>query len=188
MSDFQRSVSFPVRLSEQLYSENSNFDWPGFKGSWQLYRIAEKIGISFSQFYQMEKQPKYGLFLYLWATILFIKLATVAVLIHYKSGYSFELRTMIETTLTFIVGVLILVRAFLHDRYIRLLSKEHVLNFFQFINQNSPKKIAILCIYLITKPYLKKQLGHRIRILRHNIHILTVGIYVLIIGVLILAL
>lgn len=136
----------------------------------------------------MEKQPKYGLFLYLWATILLIKLATVSVLIHYKPGYSFELRTMIETILTVVVGVLILIRAFLHDRYIRLLRKEHVLKFFQFINQNSPKKIAILCVYLITKPYLKKQPGHRIRILRHNIHILTAGIYVLIIGVLILVL
>jgi hypothetical protein len=136
----------------------------------------------------MEKQPKYGLFLYLWATLLFIKLATVTALIHYKPGYSFELRTMIETSLTFIVGILILVRAFLYDRFLRLLSREQVLKFFQFINQNSPKRIAILCIYLVTKPYLKTQPGHRIRLLRHNIHILTAGIYVLIIGVLILAL
>jgi hypothetical protein len=135
----------------------------------------------------MSKQPKYGLFLYLWATILFLKLATVAILIHYKPGYSFELRTMIETSLTFIVGVLILIRAFLHDRYTRLMNNDEVLKFFPFINQNSPKKIAILCIYLITKPYLKKQEGKRISVLRHNIHILTVGIYVLIIGVLLLA-
>jgi len=56
----------------------------------------------------MAKQPKYGLFLYLWASLLFLKLATVAILIHYKPGYSFELRTMIETSLTFIIGVLIL--------------------------------------------------------------------------------
>ena len=136
----------------------------------------------------MEKKPKYGLFLYLWASILFLKLATVAILIHYKPGYSFELRTMIETSLTFIVGLLILIRAFLHDRYKRLKNNHEVLKFFQFINKNSPKQIAILCIYLITRPYLRKQEGKRISILRHNIHILTVGIYVLIIGVLILVL
>ena len=136
----------------------------------------------------MGKQPKYGLFLYLWTSLLFLKLATVAIIIHYKPGYSFELRTMIETSLTFIVGILILIRAFLHDRFIRLKTGEEVLRFFPFINQHSPKQIAILCIYLITRPYLKKQEGRRIGLLRHDIHILTVGIYVLIIGVLILAL
>ena len=95
---------------------------------------------------------------------------------------------MIETSLTFIIGVLILVRAFLHDRFFRLINREKVLRFFQFLNQYSPKKIAILCIYLITKPYLEKKAGKRVEVLRHNIHILTAGIYVLIIGVLILAL
>jgi len=134
----------------------------------------------------MEKQPKYGLFLYLWASILFLKLATVALLIHYKPGYSFELKTIIESSLTFIIGLLILIRAYFHDKFLRLTENKDALKFFQFVNQNSPKRIAILCIYLVTKPYLKPIQGYRIKVLRQIIHILTLGIFILIAGILII--
>lgn len=65
---------------------------------------------------------------------------------------------MIVTSLTFIVGLLILIRAFLNDRYIRLLNMDEVLKFYRFINQNSPKKNSY-SLYIPDYQALFKEIG-----------------------------
>ncbi len=134
----------------------------------------------------MTKQKKYGASLIIWVILLFLKITAVISIIFFKPGYTFEVKGFIENALSFAIGILILIRAFYHDRYLRHTEGRKLFNFIFFLNQTSPKDLAILCLFVVLKPYIQYHTERRIRILRGNIHLITLGTYILIIGLLIL--